>query len=83
MDDAETMRDWMKVLMKSTIDRDTRQPVVSSYNNQTVSLEEAQRMRPRPPSPTSRARTQREYGRENTNQLTQKDAEVLMGLPNE
>lgn len=47
-----------------------------------MSLKEAQRMNPppRPPSPTSRARTQRARARENPDQLTAKDAAVLMGL---
>lgn len=55
-------------------------PVISSYNNATISLKEAQRMNPppRPPSPTSRARAQRATARANKDQLTAKDASVLM-----
>lgn len=80
VDDAAVCRSWMKALMKATIDRDMSQPVISSYNNPTISLEEAQRLQPRPPSPTSRMRLQREHGRENTGTLTPKDASVLMSL---
>ncbi|KAG6842982.1 hypothetical protein H0H93_002664, partial [Arthromyces matolae] len=36
---------------------------------------------PRPPSPGSRAATQKAMRRENTNQLSTRDARVLMGLP--
>jgi hypothetical protein len=79
-DDALAVRDWMKALMKATIGRDTTLPVISSYNNATISLKEAQRMNPppRPPSPTSRARAQRAAARANKDQLTAKDASVLM-----
>lgn len=82
------IREWMKALIKSTIGRDPNAPVVSSYNNATISLKEAQRMNPppRPPSPTSRARLQRAKVRDNTTELTAKDAAVLMGvtsLPNQ
>lgn len=81
-DDAIVVREWMKALMKATIGRDTSLPVISSYNNATMSLKEAQRMNPppRPPSPTSRARAQRAAARQNKDQLTAKDASVLMGL---
>ena len=86
VEDAAVCRSWMKALMKATIDRDLSraylltEPVISSYNNPTISLEEAQRLQPRPPSPTSRMRLQREHGRENTGTLTHKDATVLMSL---
>ncbi|PWN42971.1 hypothetical protein IE81DRAFT_322899 [Ceraceosorus guamensis] len=81
-DDPVVVREWMKALMKSTIGRDNTLPVISSYNNATISLKEAQRMNPppRPPSPTSRARAQRATARANKDQLTAKDASVLMGL---
>ncbi|KDN38199.1 hypothetical protein K437DRAFT_259489 [Tilletiaria anomala UBC 951] len=81
-EDPIIVRDWMKSLMKATIGRDHSFPVISSYNNATISLKEAQRMNPppRPPSPTSRARTQKARARENPDQLTAKDAAVLMGL---
>lgn len=36
---------------------------------------------PRPPSPGARAATQKALRRENTNQLSTRDARVLMGLP--
>ena len=70
----------MKAIMKATIGRDFSQPVISSYSNVTISLEEAQRMRPRPPSPTSRMRVQLENARYNPGQLTSKDAMVLTSL---
>ena len=79
-EDATAMRGWMKAIMKATIGRDFSQPVISSYSNVTVSLEEAQRMRPRPPSPTSRMRVQLENARYNPGQLTSKDAMVLTSL---
>ncbi|KAL4403049.1 actin filament polymerization regulator [Malassezia pachydermatis] len=50
-EDPKELRAWMKSVMKATIGRDTSQPVISSYSNPTISLEEAQRRRPRPPSP--------------------------------
>jgi hypothetical protein len=36
---------------------------------------------PRPPSPTQRAATQKALRRENPNQLSSRDARILMGLP--
>lgn len=102
-DDAIVVREWMKALMKATIDRDTSRkttsfhcdfsstctnfasnsfivPVISSYNNATISLKEAQKMNPppRPPSPTSVARAQRARARGNKDELSAKDASVLM-----
>lgn len=81
-EDPILVREWMKALMKSTIGRDHSFPVISSYNNATISLKEAQRMNPppRPPSPTSRARTQRAKVRPNPEQLTARDAAILMNL---
>ncbi|CAO1614919.1 unnamed protein product [Jaminaea pallidilutea] len=81
-DDPVLVREWMKGLMKATIGRDHNQPVISSYNNATMSLKDAQLMNPppRPPSPTSRARMQRARVRENPTELTAKDQAVLMGL---
>lgn len=35
---------------------------------------------PRPPSPTARAATQKALRRENPNQLSTRDAQILMGL---
>lgn len=37
---------------------------------------------PRPPSPTARAATQRAHRRDNPNQLSSRDAQILMSLPN-
>jgi len=60
-------------------------PVVSSCNIPTIPLSVAQAMSPapRPPSPTARDATQRALRRENPNQLSSRDARVLMGLPSE
>lgn len=79
------VREWMKALMKSTIGRDYSRPVVSSCNIPTIPLSIAQTMNPppRPPSPTARAATQRAMRRENTNQLSSRDALVLMGMAGE
>lgn len=81
-DNPAIVRDWMKVLMKSSIARDAAQPVVSSYQARTISLAEAQAMNPppRPPSPTSLVRTQQATLRQDTGQLTAKDAQVLTGF---
>ncbi|KAI8638759.1 hypothetical protein BD408DRAFT_422512 [Parasitella parasitica] len=49
-DTEDTMRMWLKMLMKTTIARDFRAPVMSSNHIATVSLDVARRMRPRPPS---------------------------------
>lgn len=59
------------------------EPVVSSVNVPTIPLAVAQAMNPapRPPSPTARAATQRATRRENTNQLSTRDAEILMSVP--
>ena len=56
---------------------------MSSVNVPTIPLSVAQAMNPapRPPSPTARAATQRAMRRENTNQLSTRDAEILMGMP--
>ena len=83
LDDPLMLRNWMKGMMKASIDRDHSQPVISSYSNPTISLEEAQRLKPRPPSPGSRQRMQREHGREVKDQLTAKDESVLRGLTDE
>jgi hypothetical protein len=59
------------------------EPVVSSCNIPTIPLVVAQAMNPapRPPSPGARAATQKALRRENPNQLSSRDARVLMGLP--
>lgn len=80
--EQSTVREWMKALIKATIARDYSAPVVSSCNIPTIPLDEAQAMSPapRPPSPTQRDATQRASRRENVNQLTPRDASVLMSL---
>ncbi|KAF9226815.1 hypothetical protein BS17DRAFT_794251 [Gyrodon lividus] len=82
-DEQATVREWMKAIMKATIGRDYSKPVVSSVNIATIPLTVAQAMNPapRPPSPTARAATQKALRRENPNQLSTRDARILMGLP--
>ncbi|KAK2615615.1 hypothetical protein N8I77_002359 [Diaporthe amygdali] len=41
---------WMAALMKATIDRDDQQPIVTSYQQKTISLAKARQMRHRPPA---------------------------------
>ena len=55
-------------------------PVVSSSNIPTIPLTVAQAMNPapRPPSPTARDATQRAHRRDNPNQLSSRDAEILL-----
>ena len=58
--------------------------MVSSSNIPTIPLVVAQAMNPapRPPSPGAREATQRAHRRDNPNQLSSRDAQVLlMGLP--
>jgi hypothetical protein len=59
------------------------EPVISSCNIPTIPLVVAQAMNPapRPPSPSARDATQKALRRENPNQLSSRDARVLMGLP--
>ena len=60
-------------------------PVMSSCNIPTIPLTVAQAMNPapRPPSPTARDATQKALRRENPDQLSSRDAQVLlMGMPN-
>ncbi|KAL1413569.1 hypothetical protein Q8F55_001343 [Vanrija albida] len=78
--DQSELRDWMKALMKATIARDYTVPVTSSCNIPTIPLAEAQALQPRPPSPAQRDAAQRANRRENVNQLTPRDASVLMSL---
>ncbi|KNZ53671.1 uncharacterized protein VP01_316g11 [Puccinia sorghi] len=81
-DDSKLLRDWMKAMMKATIDRDWVAPVISSCNIRTIPIREAQKMfpPPRPPSPQSRARVQKARMTANPDLLTDKDAAVLMSL---
>ncbi|TBU45202.1 hypothetical protein BD309DRAFT_989737 [Dichomitus squalens] len=84
-DEQLVVREWMKALMKATITRDYTNPVMSSCNIPTIPLTVAQAMNPapRPPSPSARDATQRALRRENPNQLSSRDAQVLlMGMPN-
>ena len=57
--------------------------VVSSCNIPTIPLTVAQAMNPapRPPSPAARDATQKALRRDNVNQLSTRDAQVLMGYP--
>ncbi|KIK57636.1 hypothetical protein GYMLUDRAFT_75254 [Collybiopsis luxurians FD-317 M1] len=82
-EEKSIIRDWMKAIMKATIGRDYTKPVISSVNIPTIPLMVAQAMNPapRPPSPTARDATQKALRRENPNQLSSRDARVLMGLP--
>ncbi|KAF8900318.1 hypothetical protein CPB85DRAFT_1439599 [Mucidula mucida] len=84
-DDKSVIREWMKAIMKATIARDYTQPVISSCNIPTIPLMVAQAMNPapRPPSPTAREATQKALRRDNPNQLSSRDARVLMGLPHQ
>ncbi|KAG8738831.1 polar growth protein [Ceratobasidium sp. 414] len=77
------VREWMKALMKATIARNFSDPVRSSCNIPTIPLAIAQQMNPapRPPSPSERAAAQRAARRDNPNQLSSRDARILMGLP--
>lgn len=56
--------------------------MVSSCNIPTIPLTVAQAMNPapRPPSPSARAATQKALRRDNPDQLSSRDAEILMGL---
>ncbi|KAI9323175.1 hypothetical protein BX666DRAFT_1884019 [Dichotomocladium elegans] len=49
-DTKESMRTWLKALMKATITRDFTAPVMSSNHVTTVPLDVARQLRPRPPS---------------------------------
>ncbi|KAG1752394.1 uncharacterized protein EDB91DRAFT_1343464 [Suillus paluster] len=81
-DEQIVVREWMKAIMKATIGRDYSKPVVSSVNIPTIPLTVAQAMNPapRPPSPSARDATQKALRRENPNQLSSRDARVLMGI---
>lgn len=80
-EDQATVRDWMKALMKATIDRDFARPVVSSCNIPTIPLTVAQAMNPapRPPSPKAIAAAQKARQADNSG-LSSRDAKVLMGI---
>ncbi|OBZ70468.1 TPR repeat-containing protein C19B12.01 [Grifola frondosa] len=65
-DEQVVIREWMKALMKATINRDYTSPVMSSCNIPTIPLTVAQAMNPapRPPSPSARDATQKALRRE-------------------
>ncbi|KAG5925672.1 hypothetical protein E4U42_004058 [Claviceps africana] len=46
----EAGRLWMAALMKATIDRDDTQPVTTTYQQKTISLNKAKQLRHRPPA---------------------------------
>lgn len=46
----EQGRLWMAALMKATIDRDDTQPISTTYQQKTISLNKAKQMRHRPPA---------------------------------
>ncbi|CAJ0753065.1 20375_t:CDS:10 [Entrophospora sp. SA101] len=48
-DDQQSIKEWMKAIMKATISRDVKVPVISSNNIITMPLDEARKMAPRPP----------------------------------
>lgn len=47
---VEQGRLWMAALMKATIDRDDTQPITTTYQQKTISLNKAKQMRHRPPA---------------------------------
>ncbi|KAF9509720.1 hypothetical protein BS47DRAFT_1396665 [Hydnum rufescens UP504] len=78
-----TAREWMKALVKATIDRDYTKPTVSSSHIRTIPLSVAQAMSPppRPPSPVTQDARRSALRSENSKQLSIRDPRVLMGLP--
>ncbi|GBC09395.1 hypothetical protein RclHR1_08820006 [Rhizophagus clarus] len=50
-DELDKLKGWMKAMMKATIERDSKAPVISSSNIATVPLSEARKLTPRPPDP--------------------------------
>ena len=49
VDNIQQGRLWMAALMKATIDRDESKEVITTYNQNTISLAKAKAMRQRPP----------------------------------
>ena len=49
VDNIQQGRLWMAALMKATIDRDESKEVITTYNQNTISLSKAKAMRQRPP----------------------------------
>ena len=50
VDNVTQGRLWMAALMKATIDRDDNEPIVSTYQQKTISLAKAKALRYRPPA---------------------------------
>ena len=50
VDNVKQGRLWMAALMKATINRDDTEPIVSTYQQKTISLTKAKAMRYRPPA---------------------------------
>ncbi len=50
VDNLQQGRLWMAALMKATIDRDESKPIISTYQQKTISLAKAKAMRQRPPA---------------------------------
>ncbi|KAI9317750.1 hypothetical protein BX666DRAFT_2154550 [Dichotomocladium elegans] len=46
----QSLKDWVRALLKASIVRDDKTPVLTSSQLRTVTLDVAQRMKPRPPS---------------------------------
>ncbi|KAG8755383.1 polar growth protein [Serendipita sp. 396] len=81
-EDQIVIRDWMKALMKATIDRDFARPVISSCNIPTIPLAVAQTMNPapRPPSPRTIAAAQMASRQADSSGLLSRDTKMLMGI---
>ncbi|KAF8463952.1 hypothetical protein DFH94DRAFT_785917 [Russula ochroleuca] len=76
-DDQTVVREWVKALLKPNIKRDHMNPIMSPADIHVVSLEVAQAMNPRPPSPNSVAATQRNIRRENSKRLSMRSEATL------
>ena len=50
VDNITQGRLWMAALMKATIDRDETEPIISTYQQKTISLSKAKALRHRPPA---------------------------------
>ncbi|KAI8368099.1 uncharacterized protein BYT42DRAFT_585272 [Radiomyces spectabilis] len=92
-DTESSMKAWIKALMKATISRDFTAPVLSSSSIPTVTLDIAQRMKPRPPStllyrkdqriqsahiPNPRSRRRHSYESQNTSTDQSSSADWIM-----
>ncbi|KAA1124964.1 polar growth protein [Puccinia graminis f. sp. tritici] len=83
-DDSKLLRDWMKAMMKATIDRDWIAPVISSRNIRTIPIGKAQKMFTPPQTAVPALSRPRQKARlaANPDVLSEKDAAVLMSLQN-